>query len=290
MNKLFLLTISIFFWTTFYAQAPEIEWQKSFGGSGVDRAHSVRQTTDGGYIVAGFSNSNDGDVTGNHGADDYWIIKLSHTGEMEWQKSYGGSYSDIAYSIQQTSDGGYIVVGISKSDDGDVIENYGYYDVWVLKLNSTGYIEWQKCYGGSHDDVAYSIQQTIDGGYIFAGGSSSNDVDVTENQGVLDFWIVKLNSAGNMEWQKSYGGSENDFAQSIQQTADGGFIAAGRSSSNDGDVTGNHGSDDYWIIKLNISGNMEWQKSFGGSGSDVANSIQQTTDGGYIVGRGKKFL
>lgn len=170
MKNLFLLTISIFYLTGLCAQAPEIEWQKSFGGSANDVANSIQQTSDGGYIVAGSSNSNDGDVAGNYGSNDFWVVKLSGAGNIEWQKSYGGSNWDVAYSIQQRTDGGYIVAGKTYSDDGDITEDHGSGDVWVVKINNIGDIEWQKSYGGSGDDIAFSIQQTTDGGGISLGG------------------------------------------------------------------------------------------------------------------------
>ncbi|MDR0793182.1 MAG: T9SS type A sorting domain-containing protein [Chitinophagaceae bacterium] len=268
------------------AQAPAIQWQKSLGGSAFDNAYSVQQTTDGGYIVAGYSKSNnDGDVSGNHGNFDYWIVKLDNTGAIQWQKSLGGSSDDQAMSIQQTTDGGYIVAGISRSNDGDVSGNHGGDgDYWVVKLDNTGAIQWQKSLGGSGDDWAYSVQQTTDGGYIVAGVSNSNDGDVIDNHdNNADYWIVKLDNTGAIQWQESLGGSGYDGAQSIQQTTDGGYIVAGYSSSNNGNVSGNHGSDDYWIVKLNNTGAIQWQESLGGSGDDEAYSIQQTTDGGYIV-------
>ncbi|MCF8293672.1 MAG: hypothetical protein K9I70_07660, partial [Chitinophagaceae bacterium] len=274
------------YWVVKLNSTGVVQWQKSLGGSGDDAAFSVQQTADSGYIVAGWSASNDGDVTGNHGYADYWVVKLTATGVIQWQKSLGGTGSDYPYSIQQTADSGYIVAGYSYSTDGDVTGNHGSADYWVVKLNSTGVVQWQKSLGGTGGDGAYSIQQTADSGYIVAGGSESNDGDVTGNHGSADYWVVKLNSTGVVQWQKSLGGSGDDAANSIQQTADSGYIVAGYSTSNDGDVTGNHGSGDYWVVKLNSTGVVQWQKSLGGSGDDAANSIQQTADSGYIVAGG----
>ncbi|UCH15292.1 MAG: hypothetical protein JSV22_04830, partial [Bacteroidales bacterium] len=231
-----------------------IEWQKSLGGSCGDEAHSIKQTSDGGYIVAGLSCSNNGDVSENNGNYDYWIVKLTSTGEIEWQKSHGGNEAEWAYSIQQTSDGGYIVAGVSQSNDGDVSGNHGTYDYWIVKLTSIGVLDWQKSLGGSDEDMAYSIQQTSDGGYIVAGRSESSDGDVSGNHGSSDFWIVKLNPSGEIDWQRTLGGSGDDYANSIQQTTDGGYIVAGGSNSNDGDVSGNHGYGDYWVVKLTSTG------------------------------------
>ena len=265
------------------AQAPDIEWQKSLGGSDDDIASSIQQTADGGYIIVGSSYSNDGDVTENQGNDDFWIVKLDDLGIIEWQNSFGGSSRDIAYSVQQTPDGGYIVAGESFSNDGDVTGNQGLYDFWIIKLDDQGVLVWQKTLGGSGQDLLRSIQHTNDNGYIVAGISSSTDGDVTGNHGDFDIWVVKLNEDGNLQWQKSYGGSESDFAYSVQQTTDGGYIVAGGSYSNDGDVTGNHGDGDYWVLKLNSTGNIQWQKTLGGTNWETARSIQQTLDGGYII-------
>jgi len=259
------------------------DWQISLGGSASDETHSIQQTTDGGYIIVGHSHSNDEDVTVNHGQSDYWIVKLTSAGELDWQKALGGNYGDQANSIQQTTDGGYIIAGYSSSDDGDVSENHGQDDYWIVKLTSAGDIDWQKSFGGSSIDRAYCINQTTEGGYIIAGTTFSNNGDVSMNHGYIDYWIVKLTSAGDIVWQKSLGGSDYDYAYSIQQTIDEGYIVAGYTKSNDGDVTGNHGYGDYWIVKLTSAGDIDWQKSFGGSDFDLANSIQQTTDGGYII-------
>jgi len=268
-----------------FGQAPSIEWQKCLGGSLSDTARSIQQTSDGGYIVAGQAYSNNGDVSGNHGNQDIWIVKLNDSGTIQWQKCLGGGADDIATSIQQTLDGGYIVSGHTLSNNGDVSGNHGLNDFWIIKLNDLGTIQWQKCLGGSADDIATSIQQTPDGGYIVAGYTLSNNGDVSGNHGLNDFWIVKLNNSGTIQWQKCLGGSNQDLSYiiSIQQTSDGGYIVAGETSSNDGDVSGNHGLSDFWIVKLNNSGTIQWQKCLGGSNQDSSCSIQQTSDGGYVV-------
>ena len=273
------------FWVVKLSSTGVMEWQKCLGGSSDDRAFSVQQTDDGGYIVAGYTVSNDGDVSGNHDGEDSWVVKLSSTGGIEWQKCLGGRGYDCARSIQQTVDGGYIVAGYTVSNGGDVSGNHGGEDFWVVKLSSTGVIEWQKCLGGDDDDRAYSIQQTADGGFIVTGFTCSNDGDVSGNHGNADFWVVKLSSTGVIEWQKCLGGSNDDQAYSVQQTVDGGFIVAGETYSNDGDVSGNHGVgfDDFWVVKLSSAGVIEWQKCLGGTWCELAFSVQQTDDGGFIV-------
>ncbi len=261
-----------------------IQWQKTLGGKSGDAAYSVLQTTDGGYFVVGTTDSIDGDVTGNHGGWDSWVVKLDTTGTLQWQKALGGSKYDYAQSVQQTIDGGYIVAGYTFSNDGDVKGNHSSnIDSWVVKLDVSGTLQWQKTIGGAEFDYAYSVQQTTDAGYIVAGYSNSTDGDVDGNHGVYDFLVVKLDATGILQWQKSFGGSSDDKAYSVQQTTDGGYIVAGYTASNDGDLTGNHAGDDYWLVKLDATGVLQWQKSIGGAGQDVANSVQQTADGGYIV-------
>jgi hypothetical protein len=286
--KYFISIIFLFCGTTFFGQTPSVQWKKTLGGTNIEEYASAQQTSDGGYILAGDAFSNNGDVTGNHGGGDFWVVKLDSIGDIVWQRSYGGTFADVAYSIEQTSDGGYVVAGQSSSNNGDVTGHHGStstYDYWVLKIDSVGNIEWQKSLGGSGYDQALSVKQTNDSGYIIAGLSSSTDGDVTGHHGLnYDFWVVKLDSAGIIQWQKSLGGTNQDFANSIQQTTDNGYIVVGASSSNDGDVTLNHGVDDVWVVKLDSLGIINWQKSYGGTGSEIALDVKQTLDGGYIVG------
>jgi hypothetical protein len=267
-----------------FSQAPAIQWQKSFGGSVQDIANAVVETTDGGYIAVGYTYSVDGDLTASHGAADIWVVKTDASGEMQWQKSLGGSSYDWAYDIQQTSDGGFIIAGKTFSNDGDVIINNGTLDCWIVKLNPSGVLEWQKTFGGSEWDGAYSLQQTNDNGIIVLGKTRSTNGDVTGNHGGYDLWIIKLDESGILQWEKTLGGSEDEFAAMIKTTNDGGYIVVGNTYSNDGDVTLNHGAQDYWVVKLSATGVIQWQKTFGGSVIDEAYAIQQTNDGGYIVG------
>ena len=186
---------------------------------------SVRQTTDGGYIIAGMSNSTNGDVSGNHGNPDYWLVKLDTNGNLQWQKSYGGSAADAASSVRQTSDGGYIIAGQSESNDGDVSGNHGYIDYWIVKTDSNGNLQWQKSFGGSGEDSAYYIEQSNDSGYIIVGSTESYNGDVTGfHGGYEDYWIVKTDNNGILQWEKCLGGSDSDIASSIQQTLDSGTL------------------------------------------------------------------
>src|SRR3982751_2769701 len=177
--KILLVLLHLIVATSVFAQ-PNIEWQKSLGGAGMEKANCIQQTRNGGYIVAGLTDSSSGDVTGYHGNrwEDYWIVKLDSTGTLEWQKSLGGTNKDVANSIQQTYDGGYIVAGYSRSNDGDVSGNHGSEDYWVVKLDSLGQIEWQNSLGLPFSDEANAVQQTFDSGYIVAGTTGGKTGDV----------------------------------------------------------------------------------------------------------------
>jgi len=177
-------------------------------------------------------------------------VKLDGSGAILWQKCLGGTDYEDANSIQQTSDGGFIVAGGISSNDGDVSGNHGETDYWIVKLDGLGAIQWQKCLGGTDGEYALSIQQTSDQGFITAGYTNSNNGNVSGNHGTNDSWVVKLDGSGVIQWQKCLGGTNNDVAYSIQQTSDDGFIVAGYTNSIDGDVTGNHGGDDSWVVKL----------------------------------------
>jgi len=247
------------FWILKLSFAGVIEWQRTYGGSGDDVAYAVQETSDEGYIVAGYTYSF------GAGGSDFWILKLTSVGEREWQFTYGGIGDDAAYAIQETSDEGYIVAGYT------YLYGAGESDYWILKLTSEGDIEWQRIYGGTGDDVAYAVQETGDGGYIVAGS--------TQYLGALDhdFWVLKLNSTGLFEWQRIYGGFGDDVAYYIQETSDEGYIVAG-----DSDSFGNKESE-LWVLKLTSIGGIEWESIYGGSDNDYLNCIQETSDGGYIV-------
>lgn len=272
------------YWIVKLSATGQIEWQKSLGGTRGDWAYDIQQTLDSGYIIAGMSESNDGDVTGHHGiAGDYWIVKLDNSGNLQWQKSLGGDANDSALAIRSTPDDGYIVTGRTRSNDGDVSGNHGDEDIWVVKLNNGGDIEWAKCLGGSNFDAATSVLPTDDGGYLTAGITYSSDGDVTNPRGFADYWLVKLDATGSIQWQKCYGGLSFDFAQALLNVGGGNFVLAGYSYSDDGNLIENKGNADYWIVKINDQGDILWQKSFGGSGTDFGNSIEQTADAGLIV-------
>ena len=280
------------YWIVKLDGSGNLQWQKSLGGTASDILITISQTSDGGYIAGGHSNSTDGDVTGHHGlanTEDYWIVKLDSSGNLQWQKSLGGTQSEYLSTLSQTTDG-YILGGTSLSLDGNVTGHHGsqsFIDYWIVKLDASGNLQWQKSLGGTNDDILVTLSQTTDGGCIAGGYSLSNDGDVTGHHGTTsfrDYWIIKLNANGNQQWQKSLGGTNLDELATLSQTTDGGYIVGGSSVSTDGDVTGNHGnSQDYWIVKLDGSGNLQWQKSLGGTAGDYLRTLNQTTDGNYIA-------
>jgi hypothetical protein len=289
MKTLFTLIIIsyIFLFNSVLAQ-PTIVWQRCFGGADSESGSSIQQTIDGGYILVGTTNSNDGDVIGNHGGSDVFVAKLNSIGVIEWKKCLGGTADDNGRSIQQTIDGGYILVGTTNSNDGDVIGNHGGSDVWIVKLSSFGIIQWQKCLGGTTSDYGSSIKQTIDGGYVITGWIYSNNGDVSGNHGSGDAWVVKLSSFGNIQWQKCLGGSKSDGGRRILQTNDGGYFLIGFTVSNNGNVSGNHGGSttsyaDAWVVKLNTNGDFLWQKCLGGTNDDNGFSAKETIDEGFII-------
>ena len=205
-------------------------------------------------MVIGKAGSSDGDVIDNHGVQDYWVIKLTSTGDVEWKKTYGGNSTDVGEEICQTNDGGYVMVGTGRYNTaGDITGHHGgLYDFWVAKINSAGDLIWQRALGGSSLDYGRSITLTSDGGCIAGGETLSNDGDVSNlhSENYRDAWVVKLNELGELVWQRTLGGTNDDVCFSIQQTADEGFVTAGYNWSNDGDATFSHGYNEFWIVKL----------------------------------------
>ncbi len=272
--------------------APQIQWQNTVGGKDGDELHCAIQTSDGGYLLGGFSNSGISvDKTeACNGLNDYWLVKTDVTGNIEWQNTIGSDGNDYLISIVQTSDGGFFLGGYSNSGiSGDKTESsQGYLDYWVVKIDDSGNIEWQNTIGGNEPDYLTSVIQTSEGGYLLGGYSISGITgDKTEeNQGDYDYWVVKLDGSGNIEWQNTIGGDRSDILNSIIEDRNGGYLLGGNSVSGiSGDKTeANQGADDYWVIKLDVFGNIEWQNTIGGNYPDILSSVIQTADGGYLLG------
>ncbi len=350
INKTFL-TIASISWSLkiVVAQAPVIKWQKSFGGSDFDSFGSLVTIGNGDIILNGSSNSTDLNVSGNHGQNDVWLVKLDSSGNLinekclggsnsdafnscvkfpngnlifaggttsndgnvsgnhstntydGWlvetdtslniirQKCFGGSDNEGFNSVSITSDGGLILSGITASVDGDLvgINNHGGGDVWILKLNNSWDIQWQKCFGGSYDDYGVGVVEVSSNKFVVGSYAGSFDGDITAPLGGYDFWIFAIDTLGTKLWDKSYGGSSDEYLNTFIQTPDSRFILAGRTTSQDGFISGSHdsifGVSDYWIIKLDSQANFLWQKCLGGSREDEAGSVIQDYDSGFII-------
>jgi len=268
-----------------------ILWEKCYGGSGDEQGRSVAVDPTGGFIIAGLTTSYDGDVKGRvvktTAPDcDLWVVKIDDTGRIVWQRSYGGSMSDAANCIRCTNDKGYIVIGDTYSNDGDVKHFHRSADttsdMWAIKLNAAGDTVWERAMGGTGNETGSAIQQTIDGGYIAGGITGSVNGDVSGNHGDDDGWIVKLLPNGIIDWQKCIGGNNGDGIYDIDVTPDGWYVAAGVESSTN--VTGNHGGYDFWITKLAYKGTIVWQKCLGGSNHDYGSCMAQSRDKGFVMG------
>lgn len=293
-----LLFLFIFQVHSIYSQ--DLLWEKSFGGRHGDYLFDVLATADNGFILAGSSLSNKSGNKQQEGTGDldYLIWKMDEEGSSEWQKSFGGSGSDLLKVVLNTSDGGFILGGVSNSPLGfDKTEAHrGGTDYWILKLNAKGDVIWQKVYGGKGLDELSCLIATNDGGYIL-GGSSSSSVDgkgksnlvggkKENSRGSLDYWIIKIDSQGNEIWQHTYGGKYSDQLQSIVATKDGGYLVGGYSNSpaSKDKIHENLGKgNDFWLLKLNTVGKIEWQQVLGGTEEDQLKVVIQTHDGNYVV-------
>ena len=262
-----------------------VQWSKTYGGSDYDYLTQAMPLSDGSFIMAGYSLSNNGTVSGNHGGSDYWVVKIDSLGTIIWQKCHGGSANDNCEAMDMTSDSGFICNGWSYSNDGDVSGNHGLYDFWVARLFKNGNLKWENSFGGTWADYGEAVVSTGDGGSILAGGSGSTDGDVlcTYHGGVNDFWVVKLDSLGSLEWQQCYGGSQHDFANLVQPLPAGGYLIAGNTQSNDLQVSGNHGMQDFWVIRIDQSGVLLNQKCFGGSNDESPHVLKALSDGNFLI-------
>jgi len=275
-------------WVAKLDSAFNVTWSKVIGGTSWDYVNSIKPTHDGGYILIGKTESLDGDVTGNHGQNDVWVVKLDRDGNIEWERCYGGSSFDEGKHIEEVSNQGFIFIATTQSRDGDIIGGHLSSDVWVVKIDLGGNIEWQKCFGGIHGEWGIIIKPTLDRGYIVGAAATGNDGDVQgvhENRGFEDFWVLKIDSLGSLEWQKCLGGPWYDDIGDIEQTNDNGYLIAGTvGGGNGGDVSGYHGGGyDAWAVKLNATGEMLWQKCFGGNAHDVFNDIVVMPDDSFVA-------
>lgn len=238
------------FWGTKLNSQDQIEWRTYFGGTNNDRAHAVARAQNGGYVMAGFSESDDFDISDPRGSYDFWVVKVNENGNLAWQHSYGGTEIDIANDIAQTPDGGYIVTGSTISNDGDVHTTHGGSDVWVIKIDAQGQLLWESTYGGSGFEAAEAIRPTRDGGYVVVGNSRSSDQDVSTNAGENDLWIFKIDSRGQLLWEQAFGGTDLEFGFDALETSDGAILVVGETKSTDLFPLENKGGTDLIVIRI----------------------------------------
>ncbi|QHT70335.1 T9SS type A sorting domain-containing protein [Rhodocytophaga rosea] len=293
MYKLFYSHVLLLFFIhlSSQAQTPEKRWDKTFGGNNIDQLHTLVATRDEGFLLGGISNSIiSGDKTQDRrGSFDYWIVKTDSTGNKIWDRRYGGTGSDVLYAALQTQDEGYLLLGYSSSGKGGDKsgDNIGEEDFWVVKIDSQGNLLWEKTYGGEGGDILRSAIETPDGGYLLAGNSFSDiSGDKSENSlGQEDYWVVSIDKNGNKLWDKRYGGNEADFLSNIIYAPDGGFLLVGTSFSGIGADKSqpSQGSWDYWLVKIDETGNKLWDKTYGGIHSEFPGSVISTSEGNYLI-------
>ncbi len=239
------------------------DWSQTYGGIGGDSAYALVQTSDGGYALAGRTNSF------GAGSDDFWLVKTDANGTKLWDKTYGGTNSDVANALVQTGDDGYALAGRTNSFGA------GSDDFWLIKTDSSGNIQWNKTYGGTDDDAANALVQTSDGGYTVAGYTRS--FGLASN---YDFWLIKTDSSGNMLWNKTYGREHGEWAAAIVQTDDGGYALAGCAYPWGTSAT----TTDFWLVKTDTNGTKLWDKLYGSTSYfEYAYAFVQTSDGGYAL-------
>jgi hypothetical protein len=282
------------FWLVKTGSDGQIEWGKTYGGSDFDWSVNMLQAENNGYLLFGSTFSDDGDVSGLHGGGDFWLVRTDSLGNLLWQKCLGGSNNDRPEQMIPAHGGGYIGIGSTCSVDGDISHLYGAWDAWVVRVSEEGTLLWEKTYGGSGQDYGSSITATADGGYMLGATISSTTGYVNcEVQGLTDICdasLIKIDSLGEIEWQQCYGGSDYDALIQIKQTTEGGYVFMATTRSTDGDVSGFHGpggdgnKSDLWVVKLDASGTIAWQRCLGGYENEQPGFLALHPDGGYLIG------
>ncbi|PSG90142.1 hypothetical protein [Aurantibacter aestuarii] len=280
------------YWLLRFNAADELLWSKTYGGSLDEKGADLIATQDGGFVLTGYASSSDGDVSQNFGNQDFWITKLDSSGNITWEKSFGFNGSDRAYAIIQTQDSGYLISGVldvtASAGQGNTLQANNQLhaggDYWAVKLDATGNQEWTKYFGGNLSDDPFGVAETSSGNFILVGASDSADVDISNNKGSYDYWVVSISDTGALLWEKNFGGTQIDEAHGIIKTSDNNFIIVGNTRSDDTDVSVNYGDSDLWLIKIDENGNLIWEKTIGGASFDTASSITKSANGYLISG------
>lgn len=259
-------------------------WTNTYGGSSDEYARKIIQTADSGYVFLAETSSNDGDIDTNHGSWDFWVVKLNKTGQIQWQKTFGGTDGEDPRSVIQMPDGSYYVAGTAESVDGHLTGNNGQEDYWLLKLDANGNLIWQKNYGGDWTDLLKSISIANNEIYLVGYSWSDSTFDVTyPNIGYYDYWIQKVDTAGNKIWNRRLGSTGGDFAYSSLISQDTCLVIVGHVGTDDFDVDTTYGFYDYWLIKLDTAGNFKWKQSYGGNDDENVRKVVETSDGGFFI-------
>jgi len=234
-------------------------WTRTYGGENSDRGHSVQQTADSGYVLAGYTNSF------GAGSYDIWLIRTDASGDTLWTRTYGDTLLEDGFSVRETADGGYIIVGSTQSYGA------GESDIWLIKTDASGDTLWTRTYGDTGLEFGHSVQQTADGGYVIVGGTESHGA------GDFDVRLVRADALGDTMWTRTYGGENSDYGYSVAQTMDGGYIVAGFTKSFGA------GNEDVWLLKTDSMGDTAWTRTFGDSARNLGYSVDVTADSGYVI-------
>jgi type IX secretion system substrate protein/PKD domain-containing protein len=279
------------FWLVAIDSSGTILWDKCYGGSNAEIASCIISDSIGSYYIGGWVSSTDGDVKSQHyGGWDRWVVKINALGEIIWEKCYGGSGMDYGGLLKILNNGNILVYSATTSSDGDVPVNYGGLDVWLMVINPQGDILQNKVFGNFDQNNIFNIVQTRDNGFFFVSKANYAEGMVEgEPHGAEDVWAVKTDSLLNIEWQRLYGGSYTDYQSYGVLELEDGYVFLGNTVSCDGDVSGFHGvlgditTDDIWVVKIDLTGNIIWQKCLGGSYSDYASDLLPTNSGGFVI-------
>lgn len=268
----------------------DIEWERSFGFAGHDHAYGVVEMEDGGFGMAGFLDIDasegkgaDGLKRSKHGVGEFWVHRLNSDGSLRWRRFFGGTNNDRVHALLKAADGGLVLVGFTESNDFDITDTHGEYEIWVVKVGANGNMVWQETYGGSGIDIAYAAANTSDNAYLIGGSTVSTDGDISMNHGNADAWLIKINDSGQLLWEQTYGGVEFEAIHGISPSKNGGFWLAGSSRSTDLQGTNPQGENDFWAAKIDEQGTLTWQTMLGGSQIDFAYDVLETANGNVTL-------